>query len=124
VKMSMQRYGAKDKAKEEQYELLVEDQIEFISHELLKGIVGIVVLICSSDILYCSNISVDHNVTIFVTVIKPILVVCSVHCILCIFRSVLSCALAFYCNIFSALFRFKLCYITTVSTFSAHSTYR
>jgi hypothetical protein len=61
VKMSMQRYGAKDKAKEEQYELLVEDQIEFISHELLKGIVGIVVLICSTDILYCSSISVDRN---------------------------------------------------------------
>jgi hypothetical protein len=37
--MSLQSYGAKDKAKEEQYELLVEDQIEFISHELLKGTV-------------------------------------------------------------------------------------
>ena len=42
MKMSMQRYGAKDKAKEEQYELLVEDQIEFISHELLKGTIGTV----------------------------------------------------------------------------------
>lgn len=39
VKMSVHHYGNKDKnkPKEEQYELLVEDQIEFISHELLKG---------------------------------------------------------------------------------------
>lgn len=38
--MAQQRYGAKDKdkGKEEQYDLLVEDQIDFISHELLKGI--------------------------------------------------------------------------------------
>lgn len=37
VKVSVLHFGAKDKIKEEQYDLLVEDQIEFISHEMLKG---------------------------------------------------------------------------------------
>ena len=36
--MSVQHYGAKDTKTENKYDLLVEDQIEFISHELMKGI--------------------------------------------------------------------------------------
>ena len=37
VKTSIMHFGAKDKRAEDTYELLVEDQIEFISHELMKG---------------------------------------------------------------------------------------
>lgn len=35
--MSVHHYGVKDAKAEDKYELLVEDQIEFISHELMKG---------------------------------------------------------------------------------------
>ena len=35
--MSLQHYGTKEARTEDKYELLVEDQIEFISHELMKG---------------------------------------------------------------------------------------
>lgn len=37
MKMSVQHYGAKDIKSENKYDLIVEDQIEFISHELMKG---------------------------------------------------------------------------------------
>ena len=52
VKMSLQHFGAKDKDKdkEEQYDLLVEDQIDFISHELLKGL-SVCLSVCLSVFL-------------------------------------------------------------------------
>ena len=93
--MSMQHFGAKDKDKnnDKQYDLLVEDQIDFISHELLKGLTVCLFVCLSIHLFVCLTVFLSVHLFVCLTVCLSVhLYVClSVHLSDCLSASLSLC---------------------------------